>query len=541
MELDESIARRSIVSYVSPVYFVLFLPITLLLYQLTPKKFRWGVLLFSSLVFYVLISKWQFIFVLLTTLLIYLYGLGINYIDTRKNSSEDESSENRRELKKHVLTKKKRFLKIVISLILLILIVLKYTPFISKNIQAIVSSLSFGVEIPIMKFIVPLGISFYSLQAVSYCVDIYRGVVQPEKNFLKLCLYLCFFPTIMQGPITRYSDISPSLYAGDSITMSSFSGGLQRIIWGFFKKIVIADRLNALVSAILDVNHSNFSGSVILFGALIYTIQLYMDFSGIVDICIGTSDIFNIKIPENFRQPFFAKTVTEFWKRWHMTLGAWLKDYVFYPVMLSRHIKSLTKKTRKKLGKNASLIITNTIALFVVWLCNGFWHGAGWNFVLYGIYYFTLITLALIFEPVFKKIKKRLRLDKHTFSLRFLQTLKMSVIIIFGELIFRVESIQKLIMMLKNVIFKFQLSDFVNGLNSVPAFKIIDIGVVFFALIVVFVVNLLKEKGLDPFQMVFTWPTWARWSLTYTFILVIVIFGAYGNGYAPVDIIYAGF
>ncbi len=528
-------------SYVSPVYFVLFLPITLLSYQLAPKKFRWGVLLFSSFVFYILISKWQFVFVLLTTLLIYLFGLGISHIDSKSIPKEDEASQNLRELKTQALIKKRHFLKIVIGFVLLILIVLKYSPFISKNVQTIVSSLSFGVEIPIMKFIVPLGISFYSLQAISYCVDIYRGVIQPEKNFLKLCLYLCFFPTIMQGPITRYNDIAPSLYAGNPITMTSLSGGLQRIIWGFFKKIVIADRLNALVSAILDVNHSNFSGSVILFGALIYTIQLYMDFSGIVDICIGTSDIFNIKVPENFRQPFFAKTVTEFWKRWHMTLGAWLKDYVFYPVMLSRHIKSLTKKTRKKFGKNTSLIITNAIALFVVWLCNGFWHGAGWNFVLYGMYYFTLITLALIFEPVFIKIKDVLKLDQHPFTLRFIQTVKMSVIIIFGELIFRVESIQKLIMMFKNVIFKFQLSDFVNGLNSVPTFNIVDIAVVLIAVIVVFAVDMLKEKGYDPFQTVITWPTWARWSLTYTFILVIVIFGAYGNGNAPVDIIYAGF
>lgn len=528
-------------SYVSPLYFAIFLPFTFLIYQVFPSKFRWVTLLLVSMLFYFLVSSWLILIIIITTFVIYSAGLALDFITKRSLMKQDLEPEIATVERQQSQFKKKRVTKWTIIVILGTLIVLKYAPFITSSINSALAYLPIETKVPILKFMVPLGISFYSLQAISYCVDVYRGVVSAERNYFKLLLFLSFFPTIMQGPIARYSDVKETLFAGTAINSDSFVHGIQRIFWGLFKKIMIADRLNSLVIAIIDADNAEFAGSIMLLGAAIYTIQLYMDFSGIVDISLGTAEIFNIKLPENFRQPLFAKTVTDFWKRWHITLGSWLKDYVFYPVMLSRRIKSLTKKTRKKFGKHASLIITNAIALFVVWLCNGFWHGSGWNFVMYGMYYFTLITLALVVEPFMEKVKTKLHSDKHKILLRTIQATKMALIIMIGELIFRVESIRKILIIFKNVLFNFNVSELTTDLLARFKFDIGDAWIILIAIILVFIVDFLKERNVNPLEKLNSWPIWVRWTLSYVFIVSIIVFGAYGKGYTPVDIIYAGF
>ncbi|MEG0328250.1 MAG: MBOAT family O-acyltransferase [Erysipelothrix sp.] len=493
------------------------------------------------MIFYFLVSSWLIFVIIITTFIIYASGLILDFITKKSLSKQELEPEIATVERQQSQFKKKRVIKWSIILIIGILIILKYAPFITSTLNTVLAYLPLQMKVPILKFMIPLGISFYSLQAISYCVDVYRGVVSAERNYFKLLLFLSFFPTIMQGPIARYSDVKDTLFAGKSISADSFVHGSQRIVWGLFKKIMIADRLNSLVIAIIDGENAEFVGSVMLLGAAIYTIQLYMDFSGIVDISLGTAEIFNIKLPENFRQPFFAKTVTDFWKRWHITLGAWLKDYVFYPVMLSRRVKSLTKKSRKKFGKHASLVITNAVALFVVWLCNGFWHGSGWNYVMYGMYYFTLITLALVFEPFFEKLKTRLHLDKHKVLLRLIQIMKMAFLIVIGELIFRVESVSKIFIIFKNILFNFNIAELTTDLFSRFKFDISDGWVVIMAILLVFIFDLLKEYNINLLEKLNYWPIWARWSLSYVFIVIIIVFGAYGRGYTPVDIIYAGF
>ena len=203
----------------------------------------------------------------------------------------------------------------------------------------------------------------------------------------------------MEGPITKYSDTANSLYEGNKVTYNSFCFGYQRVLYGYLKKIVISDRLNILVQTIFN-GYTSYSGTAIFLGAVAYTIMLYMEFSGTMDVVIGIGEMFGVKITENFRQPFFSKNISEFWMRWHISLGTWFKDYIFYPVSLSKPMKKLTLKARKVLGNHGGALISGAVALFCVWFLNGLWHGAGWPFLLFGMYHFLLIVIGNIFEPL---------------------------------------------------------------------------------------------------------------------------------------------
>lgn len=527
-------------TYLSPIYLAIFLPVVFLSYQLTPKKYRWFILLIASYVFYFSLGKKLIVFILITTIITYLIGLWLDF-EGRKFKQKKELTDDKKALKKSHLKTTRRIMTLGSLVVLAFLVILKYSGFIAKNINYLFRMFDFGFQAPILKFAVPLGISFYTLQAISYLVDIYRGTLQAEKNIGKLGLYLAFFPTIMEGPIARYNQVAPSLFAGEKITYESLTFGMQRILWGFFKKLIIADRLNQFVKAVLDKPIDTHPGSIILIGAIAYTIQLYADFSGMIDMSLGTAEIFNVSLPENFRQPFFAHNVADFWKRWHISLGTWFKDYVFYPVMLSKPVKAITRFTKKHFGKHTSMVLTNAIALFAVWFCNGMWHGTGWNYILFGMYYFVLIVLGLIFEPVFKKIYAVLHINPNNFILRFFQFIKMFTIIIFGELIFRVEGIGRIIGMFKRIIYNFQPGALMDGSVFKLSLKPSDFIVVGVAIVVIFIVGVLKERGVDIRQHVASWHLPLRWTFYYAFILAVIIFGAYGKGYLPADIIYANF
>ena len=230
------------------------------------------------------------------------------------------------------------------------------------------------------KLLMPIGISFYTLQAIGYMTDVYWGTIQAETEIWRTALFLGFFPQIMEGPIARYSDVADTLYTGKPLEYRNVVDGYVRIFWGLFKKMVIADRMALMVNQVFD-HYADYHGAVILAAAIGYVIQLYMEFSGCMDIIIGSGKLFGICLPENFRQPFCAKNPSEFWRRWHITLGAWFKAYIFYPVSVSGLVKKWNQYGRKHCGKHITRLVTSAIALFPVWVANGVWHGAQWNYI----------------------------------------------------------------------------------------------------------------------------------------------------------------
>ena len=315
---------------INSLNFVLFVAIVSLIYFIFPRKIKWVVLLLASYIFYFICSKWLIIYMLITTLSIYILALIMGKIDIKTKARCKEETD--RKVKKEIKNKAKRNKKILVALAVLInfgiLISLKYCNFINQNLNAIFNVIKLPIEIPLKKIVLPLGISYYTLQVISYVVDVYRGKYLPDKHFGRVALFVSFFPQMVEGPIGRYDELANQLYESHKFSYENVKFGIQLMLWGYFKKMVIADRAAIYVNTVFE-NYHAYAGLPTFMAAAIYTLQIYAEFSGCIDIVRGTAQIFGITMAENFKRPFFSKSVQEFWRRWHITLGTWFKEYIF--------------------------------------------------------------------------------------------------------------------------------------------------------------------------------------------------------------------
>lgn len=330
-----------------------FLPLLLIIYFLTPKKFKNTILLIFSLIFYYFGEKNYTLLLMLSCLINYGFGLLIS-----KN-------------------KKKSFLILGITFNLGLLIYYKYTGFFMENFTNL-----FHLNPMTLNIVLPLGISFFTFQNLSYLIDVYKNEVSCQKNILTYCTYICLFPQLVAGPIVRYKDINNQLKNRPE-NFEKFSSGVSRLIIGLSKKVLIADTLYYSYTALLTSELSTISYWLI---ALLFTFQIYYDFSGYSDMAIGLGKMFGFEFKENFNYPLIASSITEFWRRWHISLSTFFKDYVYIP-----------------LGGNRTSKLKNIRNIFIVWLLTGFWHGASWNFILWGLYFFILLILEkFIFQKYLK-------------------------------------------------------------------------------------------------------------------------------------------
>ncbi|SHO48377.1 MBOAT family O-acyltransferase [Anaerocolumna xylanovorans] len=532
-------------TYNSILYIFLFLPVVLLSYQLVPKHHRPKVLLLASYVFFYSISGKLLVYLLFSTLAIHYIGLWLSYSrkeysDRKEHPVNEQTADDKKALKAAYTRKNRGILWFGIGIQLSMLLILKYSDFFGGNINQLLKLVSSPVLLPAFKFALPIGISFYTLQAISYLVDIYYQKIEADDNLGKLALYMAFFPLLMEGPICRYSQTAGTLYEGKPLEYKNVTFGMQRVLWGLFKKLIIADRLNMLVVTVFD-KPDHYSGITIIVAAILYTFQLYADFSGCIDITIGTGEMFGVTIPENFKQPFFSKSASEFWRRWHITLGAWLKDYIFYPISLTKFVKNLGKSSRAKYGKHMGQIIPSSIALFGVWICNGLWHGTGWNYIFFGIYYFVLILLGNIFEPLIQTVAESLKINRNSGIYSALQTVKTLLIIFTGELFFRADDLGTGMRMFGSIFTGFHFNTLTNGSLLKLGLSLGDFIVVLFSLIIVLTVGILHEREISIREKIAGWNIALRWGFLYTVIVLVIIFGAYGGGYIPAKLIYAGF
>lgn len=521
----------------STYYNYLFL-VVIVFYNFFPKKIRPFVLLTTSFAFFFVISKFLIIYLLITIITIYLSTLIMSNLDKEKELALENKEKEEKQLIKQKYKRKKKLVLITCILVNVgFLFLFKYLKFFTLNINSLLNLFNCGYNIKFHKLIAPIGISFYTLQALSYLFDVYNGKVECDKNIFRVALFMSFFPQIVEGPMARYEDTAKDLYRGERIKYHNLCFGLQRIGWGLFKKMIIADRLNILVKTVFD-GYMNYSGPIIFLGALGYTVMLYMEFSAAMDVVIGIGEIFEVKIPENFKQPFFSKNISEFWTRWHITLGKWFKDYIYYPISLSKPLKKLTMKLRKLLGNYYGPIISGGIALFVVWLLNGLWHGAGWTFIVFGLYHFVLIFTGNILKKPVTNLCTKLGINRERLLFRVCQALKVSFLVIIGELIFRADTIKIAFSMLKKL-----FTDFSFRFSEIPELGLdfLDYIVLIIALIVVLIVGILREKNISIREKIAERNIGIRWLIYYILIFSIFIFGAYGPGYEPIDPIYADF
>ncbi|MBR5376802.1 MAG: MBOAT family protein [Lachnospiraceae bacterium] len=326
--------------------YALFLPAVFGLYWAIPHKYRYMILCAASLVFYMFGGPAYVLLILADAFITYEAALVCDRTQEKK--------------------KKKTAIAAALFLCLLMLGFFKYFNFTLDTLDKICSLLSIPVQPWTKRIMLPAGISFFTFQALGYLVDVYRGMIKPEKNFVKYLLFVSFFPQIMSGPIGRAKELMPQLFEERSFDGTRASQGLRQMLWGYAKKLVIADTLTRYVDVVFD-RPKEYFGLTLITATVLFTFQIYCDFSGYSDIAIGTAKLFNVDLMTNFKSPYFSRSVKEFWGRWHISLSTWFRDYVYIP-----------------LGGNRCSEKRNAFNLMVTFLLSGMWHGANWTFVLWG-------------------------------------------------------------------------------------------------------------------------------------------------------------
>ncbi len=271
-------------------------------------------------------------------------------------------------------------------------------------------------------WILPLGISFYTFQACGYLIDVYRGKIQPDQNLGKFALFVSFFPQMVQGPISRYDELANQLFSPKKFDLPRIQNALQLFFWGLFKKLVIADRVAILVNTIFD-NQQEYKGLVLLLGSLMYCIQIYTDFSGGIDIARAVAEGLGITLTNNFARPFFANSIENFWRRWHITLSSWTRDYIFYPLSLSKSFAKMGRTTRKVFGNEIGKKIPTLLAMIITFLVIGIWHGPNWKFVVYGLYNGGLIITGMILEQPARNLISKMGIPTNVFIWKLFQVI----------------------------------------------------------------------------------------------------------------------
>jgi len=326
--------------------FLFFFPVVTALYYMIPHRFRWILLLASSYYFYMCWKVEYIVLILITTLITYFTGLGIGKAKEKK--------------------KKKKYLVFCICSNLLILLIFKYFNFFNNSFKEIFDYFNIFYNIPSFNLLLPVGISFYTFQSLSYSIDVYNGQKEPEKHFGIFAVYVAFFPQLVAGPIERSTKLLPQFYNKIEFKYSQVTDGLRQMAWGFFKKIVIADRLSLLVNQVYN-NADSYTGVPLIIGTYFFSFQIYCDFSGYSDIAIGAAKVLGIDLSKNFKYPYFAKDINDFWRRWHITLSTWFRDYLYFPLGGNR-------VSAKKWCYN----------ILIVFILSGLWHGASWTFIIWG-------------------------------------------------------------------------------------------------------------------------------------------------------------
>ncbi len=370
------------------VNFVVFVAGAVASFYMLPRRYGWRVLLFFSLAMYMLCGLLELFCVLFVPIFTYIFSIIID-----KNNQI-----------KGVQARKRKKVVLVCGVIGIFscLILFKFLlPVCDKT-------GIFGRKIPM--YAMPLGLSFYTFSAVGYLIDVYRGKLDAEKDLLRLILFVSFFPQAFLGPIANYGEMSKTLFCGKKADNKTYIyAGIFRIAIGYFKKLVIADNIAPTVRRITD-SHEDYGGIYIVILIVIYTLQIYCDFSGGCDIFLGIARLFGILLPENFNAPFLAENVRQYWKRWHISLGAWFENYVFMPLSISRPMQKLSRLSRKRLGINFGKRIPVYLSAFVTWFLTGIWHGVGTNFVAWGLVNCSFVLISQELSPIMAKWKMRERL-----------------------------------------------------------------------------------------------------------------------------------
>lgn len=496
--------------------FIVFLAILFVLYYLIPKGGQWAFLLAASLLFYGSADVRYLVFIVLTSITVYGAARGLGQNRSRKRA-------------------------IVISCLIVnigILAVVKYTNFVLQNLNYIRESAG-GEPLALVNLIVPMGISFYTFQAVGYLIDVYRGKYAAEKNYFRFLLFISFFPQLIQGPISRYDHLSETLYQRHDFNGRQVLAGLERILWGYLKKLVIADRIGVAVAALSD-SPRYYTGVYVLVNMLFYAVQIYADFSGGIDITIGIAQVFGVRVRENFIRPYFSKNLAEYWRRWHISMGAWFKDYVFFPCATSRPVRKINSFCKRHFGRAVARRSVLYISTVVVWLSTGIWHGAEWRFVVWGLLNGFILLASEECIPLYKRFHRRFSRLSATVFCRGFQVVRTFLLTSALNLFDVYGSVRRTFRQFAHMFTQWGrralTGEELLGLGLTPG----DYAVLVLGVLLLFGVSMCERKG-SVRERINEKPYILRYAVVVGMFFCVLLFGTYGQGYDVQQFIYNQF
>ncbi len=476
--------------------FFIFLPVVVAINFIMPRKFKYIWLLITSLFFYASIDVKSAVVLVISIAMAYGFGLLLE-----KNKQN------------------KVILSAAITIHIAVLVACKYLNFIEKTFLSLTGRTEETVN---LNLLATLGISFYMLKIIGYLIDVYRGDLVAEKNPLKVGLYVSFFPQITQGPIERAKNMLPQFNFPLTVDYDMLRDGLLEIIWGYFLKLVVADRLAIYVNNVY-ANPMEAVGFTTLVATVFYTFEIYTDFAGYTHIAIGISRILGIDVMENFKCPYLASSIAGFWRRWHISLSTWLRDYLYIP-----------------LGGNRKGTARKYLNIMIVFLVSGLWHGAGWTFVVWGLLHGLFQVIGYILKPVRDWCVNVFKVERNAFSHRVLKVLVTFLLVNFAWVFFRASSLGEAFLIIKNslVFTPWMLADgslYKHGLDSADFF------VAIVGLIIVVVTDLVNYNGFVIRERILKQGIWIRYIIVIAAIISILVFGIWGPGYDSAAFIYQVF
>lgn len=488
------------------INFLIFFPIVVLLYFMIPMNFKTIWLLCASYFFYMCWNPKYALLMLTSTVITYISGLLIDKYSHIEGKTKY----------------KKIFVFLCFLSNLLILFFFKYFDFVIMNLNFILKHLNFSLINPSFDIVLPVGISFYTFQALGYTIDVYREEIYAERNFFKYALFVSFFPQLVAGPIERSKNLLVQLSTPKKFDYDNAKNGLLIMLWGFFLKLVIADRAAILVNRVYN-NYLDYSGSALLVATFFFSIQIYCDFYSYSEIARGAAQVMGFRLMKNFDSPYFSKSIAEFWRKWHISLSTWFRDYLYIPLGGSR-------VTPWKRYRN----------ILIVFTVSGLWHGAQWSFIFWGMLHGAYQVIGYMTQNIRSHFKEYFHIKTTVFSYRLWQTIFTFLLVNFTWIFFRAPRLKSAFVIIREIIFDFDWSLFVQeniydlGLNRLNFLLLI------ITVIILFIVDYKKKqfsflKSLSIQGAVF------RWIVYLSIVYSILILGIYGSRYNASQFIYFQF
>lgn len=501
--------------------FILLWVLTFALYYLVPVKKQWYVLLVSSILFYLFALRAFPLNLLLTGVTTYYCGIYLkdSLARQKEETAACQSKDEKRALKEQFEKKRKRIQVLYFIFNLGLLVLYKYA-------------------FP-DKVIMPLGVSFYTLVAIGYIIDAGRENCEVETNFLKLLLFLFYFPAITQGPFNRYANMKEQFEKAHRMDYEQMVRGIQRFVWGAFKKLVIADRIGIFVDRVYGGDITQTAGSILVCATALYMLQLYADFSGYIDMAMGVSETFGIKLTENFKRPFFSKSVAEFWRRWHITLGAWFKDFVMFSFVMSKTGRKLGKTCKKK-WTNYGKYVVPIIGTLFVWFLTGAWHGRTVNYLLWGIYYGIIMSISLVLEPQYEKWKHKLHIGIGK-GYAFFCMVRTWLIVFVADVLIRSNSLAQAWSVFTSFFTRLNPELLLSRTVTSYGLSKYEFLILAVALLIWLAVSIGEERGQDIRTFLATRPVVVRLVCYYGIVILLLVTGIYGGNYDTTAFMYQSF